>query len=107
MFVGIEIVVNGSVAGQGNLFFAVGETTLQQNTLIQLDSGDEFQIRYKTSNAVATTLNLTANCFLRNQAQSNLLGYNNTIDFSQFFSGEYTQKELLLNFVKMFHLILH
>ena len=104
LFVGIEIVVNGSVAGQGNLFFAVGETTLQQNTLIQLDSGDEFQIRYKTSNAVATTLNLTANCFLRNQSQSNLLGYNNTIDFSQFFSGEYTQKELLLNFVKMFNL---
>jgi hypothetical protein len=104
LYVGIEIVINGSIAGTGILFFAAGQTTLQQTTQVKLDSADEFQIRYKTSNSVATNLTLTANCYLYNQTTSNLLGYNNTIDFSQFFAGEFTQKELLLNFVKMFNL---
>lgn len=104
LYIGIEIVINGSIAGTGVLFFAAGQTTLQQTTQVKLDSADEFQIRYKTSNSVATNLTLTANCYLYNQTTSNLLGYNNTIDFSQFFAGEFTQKELLLNFVKMFNL---
>ena len=76
---------------------------------IQLIKNDVLYIEFYElvdldTNISSSSVDIATPSTIYNASKSNLLGYNNAIDFSQFFSGEYTQKELLLNFVKMFNL---
>ena len=76
---------------------------------IQLIKNDVLYIEFYElvdldTNISSSSVDIAVPSTIYNASKSNLLGYNNTIDFSQFFSGEYTQKDLLLNFVKMFNL---
>jgi hypothetical protein len=108
----IDIEIDGLINGQSKFTMfvsindgdTVGVATVQ---LKALTSGDYVQFKYNLTRdaaGVSTTQQFTTDCYVNNESKSNLLGYNNNIDFSQFFAGEYTQKELLLNFVKMFNL---
>jgi len=48
------------------------------------------------------TINSTTQFY--NHVSASTLAYNNPLDFGLFFSGDFTQKDLLINFVKMFNL---
>ena len=50
------------------------------------------------------TLTITSNTYLFNKVSSATFGYNNILEFASFFTGEFTQKDFILNFVKMFNL---
>ena len=100
----LDILVNGSKITTAQLYYQANQLVSQDTIILTLQSGDELQVQYRSIFGILTSLGVTANCFIYNATASNLLGYDNTIDFSQFFSGEYTQKDLLLNFVKMFNL---
>lgn len=71
--------------------------------------GDKISIKYEAlylNNLFSITANLdiNVNTFFYNQTSALTFAYNNTLDFGYFFTGDYTQKDLLLNFVKMFNL---
>jgi len=104
----IDIYVNGVSKGFFTVSISDGDTSgVNYITIKTLVKNDYIEFRYNStrdSGGVTTTQQITANSYLYNETASNLLGYNNTVDFAQFFSGEYTQKDLLLNFVKMFNL---
>ena len=108
----IDIEIDGLINGQSAFTMYVsisdGETTGQSTVQLRnLNNGDYVQFKYsvtRDAGGVSATQQLTTNCYVYNETKANLLGYNNGLDFSQFFSGEYTQKDLLLNFVKMFNL---
>lgn len=76
---------------------------------VQLIAGDYVQVRYLNFNFLnigsgTPFVDLYNDTKLYNQSAANQFAYNNAIDFGLFFSGDYTQKDLLLNFVKMFNL---
>lgn len=77
---------------------------------LQCFQGDEIQIKFiqfysSSFYNILGTLSLDANDnYFFNRISAFTYGYNNTVDFAQFFSGDYTQKDLLFNFVKMFNL---
>jgi hypothetical protein len=76
---------------------------------IQLIAGDYVQVKYLnfkflnigSGNPFVDLYNDTK---FYNQSAANQFAYGNAIDFGLFFSGDYTQKDMLLNFVKMFNL---
>ena len=76
-------------------------------------SGDEIEIRFEKGTHIDSsnfpnnipTINLTADTYIFNKVSANQYFYNNVVNFEAFFAGsEYTQSELLSNFVKMFNL---
>lgn len=76
---------------------------------IQLIAGDYVQVKYLNFKFLnigsgSPFVDLYNDTKLYNQSAANQFSYNNAIDFGLFFSGDYTQKDLLLNFVKMFNL---
>jgi hypothetical protein len=77
---------------------------------LQCFQGDEIQIKFiefsgRNFYNLLSSLSLDANDnYFFNRISAFNYGYLNTLDFSQFFSGDFTQKELLFNFVKMFNL---
>jgi hypothetical protein len=99
------VIVNGA----DNKIIGLDSINEVQSFSIQLDKNDTLGIEFDevedrdpyTPNSQSVSIGDTT---LYNATASNLLGYDNTVDFAQFFSGEYTQKDLLLNFVKMFNL---
>lgn len=86
----------------------------EQTQYAQLDlvSGDEIQILFNggavgnTSNMTLTSsINVDLQSYWFNRVNPSSFFYNNNLDFGQFFSGsEYTQSELISNFIKMFNL---
>jgi hypothetical protein len=71
--------------------------------------GDTIQIKFVQTwfNGVSpilgtNTINSTTQFY--NHVSASTLAYNNPLDFGLFFSGDFTQKDLLINFVKMFNL---
>lgn len=76
-------------------------------------AGDEIEIRFEKGTHIDSSnflndipsINITADTYIFNKVSANQYFYNNVINFEAFFSGsEYTQSELLSNFVKMFNL---
>jgi len=51
-----------------------------------------------------TDLDVAVNTYWYNESMAFGIAYDETVDFGQFFTGEWTQKEFLLNLVKMFNL---
>lgn len=82
------------------------------NSSVQVAEGDEVQIKFgqvflKNSaglNVYLDTINITNQTYIFNKSTSSGYAYLTELDFGHFFVGEYTQSELLANFVKMFNL---
>jgi hypothetical protein len=76
----------------------------------QCFQGDEITVKFIEFSGTSfynllSSLSLDSNDnYFFNHISAFNFGYNNIIDFSQFFSGDFTQKDLLFNFVKMFNL---
>lgn len=104
----LDIVKNGQSVSSMTVPISDGDTVGSETIQLRsLTKNDTLQFKYfltYESSGTSATIQLTSNCYVQNASKSNLLGYNNSIDFAQFFAGEFTQKELLLNFVKMFNL---
>jgi hypothetical protein len=81
------------------------ETASLPITMVQ---GDEVELRYGGSyvnNFIFVqdmTLNLESYCYVLSTASG--FFYDNPVDFASFFVGDYTQTEILTNFIKMFNL---
>ena len=80
---------------------------------VQLLSGQEVEIKFVSCWVESTaggnlvyqqTLDITPDTYIYNKCISNGYAYGSILDFASFFTGEYTQTELLANFVKMFNL---
>jgi hypothetical protein len=75
---------------------------------VNLISGDEVEVKFmdsSTNNVPVDFINIDADTYIFNKVSANQYFYNNVINFEAFFAGsEYTQSELLSNFVKMFNL---
>jgi len=120
-----NIYVNGNIKGQitivsDNYTNSTGSFTFNFDSAnynyVDLYKNDEVEIRYEDTyikingliypSALGTTnsLYLNTNSFFYNKVSADTYAYNNTIEFSKFFSNDYTQKELILSFVKMFNL---
>lgn len=78
------------------------------NTEVTCLVGDEIQIKYfYTTNGslfIPGTADILSTTQIYNHVSALTFAYNNPLDFATFFAGDYTQKDLLLNFVKMFNL---
>ena len=78
------------------------------STQITCFQGDTIQIKFLATyysnipTPGTNTINSTTQIY--NHVSASTLAYNNPLDFAFFFSGDYTQKDLLINFVKMFNL---
>jgi hypothetical protein len=94
----------------GNVFTFLTTQGVSVNVL----SGDEVDIRFEyvlykanPSLPIATynSMQITGDTYIFNKVSANQYFYNNVVNFEAFFSGsEYTQSEILSNFVKMFNL---
>lgn len=79
---------------------------------VNCNIGDEIQVKYSKTyyfkapfysvNSETTTINSTSQFY--NNVDASTFSYGNTIDFALFFAGDDLQKDMLLNFVKMFNL---
>jgi len=100
------IVVNGQIQSNNAVF---NET---QSNSVSLVEGDEVEIKFgaiyvnSTSGSIVrlSTIDITNNTYVFNKSKSSGYAYKTALDFAHFFVGEYTQTELLANFVKMFNL---
>jgi hypothetical protein len=92
-------------------------TTIQSNqavfdqtatAIVTLIQGDEVEIKFVgciVSNYLfQPTINLTNNCYSYVLSTASGFFYDNPVDFASFFVGDYTQTEILTNFIKMFNL---
>jgi len=97
-----QISIDSNISSSNFQWDGIGVAT------INCIAGDEIKIAYKSSNINGTlpfpmgTIN--TNTYFYNHVSNQQYAYNNTLDFGLFFSGDYTQKDLLFNFVKMFNL---
>lgn len=85
------------------------DVDLNKNDVVKLVYYDVIENVFQTGTSWSTTyknisLNINPSTYFYNQASADEYGFNNIIEFSKFFSSDYTQKELLLSFVKMFNL---
>lgn len=113
-YVHFEIQVNGTRKELISIFFDSAGTTYRDYKEIVLDSGDAVTVNYfgrslfdsgsGTYKLNYTDLDIAVNSYWYNESVAALLAYDNIIDFAQFFTGDYTQKEFILNLVKMFNL---
>ena len=76
---------------------------------LSLRVGDVVTMKYDAmyfnlSFPITTNLTINSNTYFSNKVSALNFAYNNTLDFGYFFSGDFTQKDLLFNFVKMFNL---
>lgn len=78
------------------------------STQITCFTGDVIQIKFVQtwvgSVPIPGTNTINSTTQIYNHVSASTLAYNNPLDFAFFFSGDYTQKDLLINFVKMFNL---
>ena len=94
--------------------FDVGDTIGVGNAYVSpIIVDDEVDVRYIQTleldanyNWIASTadIDIATQSYFYNESGAFLLAYRNTVDFGQFFTGNWTQKEFLLNLVKMFNL---
>jgi hypothetical protein len=87
----------------------VADFEYTQGTQIQLTAGDEVELVFGWGLvggvALVNSINMDLQSYWFNRIAPSTFFYNNAIDFLQFFSGsEYTQSELISNFIKMFNL---
>jgi hypothetical protein len=99
-------VIGGQSTTFSNISWDFDYTSYQT---IQCIAGDTIEIKYDTffiNNKGYQNPNMVLDLesYFYNHISAIQFGYNNTIDFGLFFSGDYTQKDLLINFVKMFNL---
>lgn len=96
------ISVDSNINNSNFVFDTIG------NSLINCIAGDKIKISYKSAYLGGTIpISLTtinSNTYFYNHVGASTFAYNNALDFGLFFAGDYTQKDLLLNFVKMFNL---
>jgi hypothetical protein len=93
-------------------------TTIQSNQAAfdQLNTGslnlilnDEVELKWygalvTLNNSFHPDITLTINSFWSVRSQSSGFLYNSTVDFGNFFVGEFTQTEIITNLIKMFNL---
>jgi hypothetical protein len=109
---GFAIIKNGALETFINV-----TTTIQSNqavfdqtatAIVTLIQGDEVEIKFVgciVSNYLfQPTINLTNNCYSYVLSTASGFFYDNPVDFASFFVGDYTQTEVLTNFIKMFNL---
>ena len=109
---GFAIIKNGALETFINV-----TTTIQSNqavfdqtttAIVTLIQGDEVEIKFVggiVSNYLFhPDINLTNNCYSYVLSTASGFFYDNPVDFASFFVGDYTQTELLTNFIKMFNL---
>ena len=109
---GFAIIKNGALETFINV-----TTTIQSNqavfdqtatAIVTLIQGDEVEIKFVgciVSNYLfQPTINLTNNCYSYVLSTASGFFYDNPVDFASFFVGDYTQTEILTNFIKMFNL---
>jgi hypothetical protein len=97
-----------------SIYFDSSGTIFQDAVDIDLVSGDVVTCEYvdkliynpSTGNYQRSNLSLDIgiSTYWYNETVAATYAYNNTVEFAQFFDGEYTQKEFLLNMFKMFNL---
>jgi len=87
--------------------------SLSRQELVKIErsavSGEVFEVRYEQyidSSGIASNIDIDidVSSYFYNGSTAFSIAYNKTVDFGQFFTGDYTQKEFLLNLVKMFNL---
>ena len=109
----VNNVVVSSIKINGQTNSNNAEFNETQKTSVTAIEGDEISInflvvhlRHGITNTFVrfTTINITNNTYIFNKAVSSGYAYKTPLDFTYFFVGEYTQTELLANFVKMFNL---
>jgi hypothetical protein len=110
------IMVNGVMKNQIEL-----KTTIQSNqavfeqsssAIVPLIQGDEVELKFYDSLAqdnnlitrTAYQINVNPESYWYVLSTSSGFFYDNPVDFASFFVGDYTQTELLTNFIKMFNL---
>ena len=109
---GFAIIKNGALETFINV-----TTTIQSNqavfdqtttAIVTLIQGDEVEIKFVggiVSNYLFhPDINLTNNCYSYVLSTASGFFYDNPVDFASFFVGDFTQTELLTNFIKMFNL---
>jgi hypothetical protein len=109
---GFAIIKNGALETFINV-----TTTIQSNqavfdqtatAIVTLIQGDEVEIKFVgciVSNYLfQPTINLTNNCYSYVLSTASGFFYDNPVDFASFFVGDFTQTEVLTNFIKMFNL---
>jgi hypothetical protein len=99
-------IIGGLSTTLSNISWDFDYTSYQSVSCI---SGDTIEIKYENFyvNNIGFQnpfMDLQGDSYFYNKISAIQFGYNNTIDFGLFFSGDYTQKDLLFNFVKMFNL---
>lgn len=79
-----------------------------QGISVNLVNGDDVKIRLQDvsyNNILINSLNVTGDTYIFNKITADNYFFNNTLNFETFFEGtEYTQSELISNFIKMFNL---
>lgn len=107
------IYVNGIRLSVLNVLSDYQSTTFSFNgydySSLNLRIGDVVLLKYENMYVsglypITADLVINSDTFFYNKVSSLNFAYNNTLDFGYFFSGDYTQKDLLFNFVKMFNL---
>jgi hypothetical protein len=109
---GFAIIKNGALETFINV-----TTTIQSNqavfdqtttAIVTLIQGDEVEIKFVggiVSNYLFhPDINLTNNCYSYVLSTASGFFYDNPVDFASFFVGDFTQTEILTNFIKMFNL---
>lgn len=74
------------------------------NDLVEIKFIQLYTSIYTAPSLLGNSIIINSNTYFYNKVSAINFGYNNTLDFGLFFSGDYTQKDLLINFVKMFNL---
>ena len=90
-------------------FAGLQSSTQLQQINVSAVSGEIFEVRYlqyydDTGRITSQTIDIDLQTYFYNGSSAFTIAYNQTVDFGQFFAGYYTQKEFLLNVVKMFNL---
>ena len=74
------------------------------NDLVEIKFIQLYTSIYTAPALLGNSIIINSNTYFYNKVSALNFGYNNTLDFGLFFSGDFTQKDLLINFVKMFNL---
>ena len=108
----IGLYKNGKYAASIYLSGNSGETVMVGSKELDVLTNDVIQYKYieryerdgQNMRPNPSDLDLAASTYIYNESTAFSIAYNQTVDFGQFFAGDYTQKEFLLNLVKMFNL---